>query len=112
MKTSLLEELIKAFGDKTHVQCPFDEEPPKDAEILEVPHDVRRVLTIWQRLLAESRELLKEKDSHESRAWMWRHGEAAVVETLARRHLQTKHNRTRAHQVEYYSGWKFRFVLS
>lgn len=110
-KKSVYEKAVRAFRDKSPVRCPFKGAPPKDAELFTVPQAVRRLIRIQKRLEAEAEEVLLEAGLHESSAWQWRHYEIEAVETFVNRHLQTKFDRTRLHKVEFYAGWKFRFVF-
>ncbi|MDO8513951.1 MAG: hypothetical protein Q7S50_00195 [bacterium] len=108
---SLYEKAVLAFGDETDIRCPFEEIPPENAELIEVPQEVRGLIRIQKHLEAEAQKVLLEPDSRESYASMWRSWEIEAVETFVRRHLQTKYGRTRLHKVEFYINWKFRFVL-
>ena len=110
-KRSVYEKAVIAFRAKSAVRCPFKGVPPKDAKLFTVPQEVRGLIRIQKHLEDEAEEVLLEPGSHESSAWQWRHYEIEAVETFINRHLQTKHGRTRLHKVEFYAGWKFRFLL-
>ena len=108
---SALKEVVKGFRGKHSYRCPFKRKPPKRAILLKVPTELRGSLVVAKRFQYRAASTMRKSlVLRDGREWLWDNEIADAILTLVWEDLQKRYNKSRAHRLNFYSGWKFEFV--